>query len=75
MLSVGVAMEKTGGSQLLAEAGSHVCMSTIEGEWKLVFAIALTYLLTALLTELLSNNATIALMAPVLASSCTPTWT
>ena len=65
MLSVGVAMEKTGGSQLLAEAVLHVCMSTIGGEWKLVFAIALTYLLTALLTELLSNNATIALMAPV----------
>jgi di/tricarboxylate transporter len=65
MLSIGVAMEKSGGSDLLAEAVIEISLTTFDGDWKLVFTIAIMYLITALLTELLSNNATIAIMAPV----------
>ncbi len=65
MLALGVVLEKTGASALLAEAVIAICQAPYVGEWQLLCAIAVIYLVTAILTEMLSNNATIAIMAPV----------
>ena len=65
MLAMGVVLEKTGACQLLADAVIGLSESVFSGEWQLFCTIALIYLITAFLTELLSNNATIAIMAPV----------
>jgi di/tricarboxylate transporter len=65
MLAVGVTMQKTGACDLLAEFVLKVCLSNFDGNCQLILAIAGIYLTTAILTELLSNNATIAIMAPV----------
>lgn len=64
MLGLGLAMEKTGGARFIAEAmhnqlgglGPHV-------------ALAGTYLIAMLLTEMVSNNAVAALMTPIAITS------
>lgn len=64
MLSLGLAMSKTGGAELLAN-------SLIGGlQWvpessRLIVMLALVYLFTNVLTEFLSNNAVAALVTPV----------
>ena len=60
ILSVAVALEKTGGATLAAEA-----MVKVVGDLGPVAVLAAFYLLTSLLTEAMSNNATAALLAPV----------
>jgi len=40
-------------------------VSSFDEQWRLIGALVFIYLFTAILTELLSNNATIAIMAPV----------
>jgi di/tricarboxylate transporter len=60
MLALGVAMEKTGAARLLADG----LLSQVE--WMGPIAIlSVLYLLTSLLTEVLSNNAAIVLLAPI----------
>jgi len=63
-LPLGLAMEKSGAAALLAE-------STLgrAGALGPVTVLALLYLLTAVLTELMSNNATAVLMAPIAIST------
>ena len=63
MLAVGLTMQKTGVCDLLAEVVLKLCLSNFQGEWQLILAIAVIYLITACLTELLSNNATIAILS------------
>lgn len=66
MLGLGLAMQKTGGVDLLAQgliAASEV--SFFPPHLKGVVLLAMVYLCTAVLTELLSNNATVVLMAPI----------
>ena len=65
MLALGLVMEKSGASGLLAEFIKHVCMVGFSNNWQVVGALIILYLFTALLTELLSNNATIAIMTLV----------
>ena len=60
VLTLGVAMEKTGAARLL----SDVMVSGVGG-WGPVALVSAFYLMTSLLTEMMSNNATAALMAPV----------
>ncbi|MEZ6187484.1 MAG: SLC13 family permease [Planctomycetota bacterium] len=60
VLSLGVAMEKTGAAQLFAEAFVDVV-----GGHGPAFVIAALFLATTILTELLSNTATAALLTPV----------
>jgi di/tricarboxylate transporter len=60
VLTLGTALETTGAAQLLGGAlvGSL-------GSWGPVVLVSGLYLVTSLLTELMSNNATAALLAPV----------
>lgn len=60
VLSLGAALEKTGAAQVV----SSVMINAI-GAWGPVAVVAAFYLLTSLLTETMSNNATAALLAPI----------
>lgn len=59
-MSFGVALEKTG---LAALTGQGVI--SISGTYGPVIMLSIIYLLTSLLTELISNNATVVLLAPI----------
>jgi len=61
VLTLGIALEKTGGAKLIA--GSVL---TGVNEWfGLIALVSVFYLITSLLTEMMSNNATGALLAPI----------
>jgi di/tricarboxylate transporter len=61
ILTLGVALEKTGGAKLIAES----VFSNVEVWFGLVALVSVFYLMTSLLTEMMSNNATGALLAPI----------
>ena len=65
MLALGLVMEQSGASELLADLIKNLCTKGLSKEWQVMGALIIIYLFTALLTELLSNNATIAIMTPV----------
>lgn len=60
ILSLGVAMEKTGAALLLSDS-----LIKLLGHLGPVAIVAALYLLTSLLTETMSNNATAVLLAPI----------
>lgn len=60
ILSLGVAMEKTGAALLLSDS-----LIKLIGHLGPVAVVAAFYLLTSLLTETMSNNATAVLLAPI----------
>lgn len=60
VLTLGVALEKTGAALVL----STWLISTV-GVWGPVALVSAFYLMTSLLTEAMSNNATAALLAPI----------
>lgn len=59
-LSLGVALEKTGAAKLIAES-----MMAIMGDFGPTAILSALYLLTLVLTEAMSNNATAALVTPI----------
>ncbi len=59
-LSMGLALHKTGGAELIAQQ-----MIRIIGPFGPYAVLAALYLLTMVLTELMSNNATAALLTPI----------
>lgn len=59
-MSFGVAMQKTGLAELIANQ-----MVEIAGGYGPIVLLSLVYLLTSLLTEAMSNNATVVLLAPI----------
>ncbi len=59
-LSLGTALEKTGAARLLADQ-IHALGSNVSP----VVVLSLVYLLASLLTEVMSNNATVVLLAPI----------
>ncbi len=65
MLALGLVMEKSGASTLLADLIKTGCTAGLSEGWQIIGALIVLYLFTALMTELLSNNATIAIMTPV----------
>lgn len=64
ILPLGLALEKTGAARLL----SSLLVDTI-GAWGPLALLSAFYLLTSLLTEAMSNNATAALLAPIAISA------
>ena len=60
ILSLGLALDKTGAARIVA-----AWMTATIGVWGPVALLSAFYLLTSLLTEAMSNNATAALLAPV----------
>lgn len=60
VLALGIALEKTGAASLL----SHWLIATV-GIWGPVALVSALYLVTSMLTEAMSNNATAALLAPI----------
>ncbi len=60
MLAIGLAVEKTGGAELIAMG-----LLSIFGGFGPFVMLAIIYLMTALLTELISNNATAVLLTPL----------
>jgi len=66
MLGVGVAMEQTGAAVFIAEGCVGLAKGLVSDEMLLLYVVlSLIYLLTNLLTELMSNNATAVVMAPI----------
>lgn len=65
MLALGVVMEKSGAASMLAQIIKNICVTGFNDKWQIIGALTILYLCTALLTELLSNNATISIMTPV----------
>lgn len=65
MLAMGLAMEHTGAAAWIA---GHIVDGVelfVPGEHKAIVMLACLYLVTTILTEILSNNAVAALMAPI----------
>ncbi len=65
MLALGLAMQETGASTLLADNAVAAVNSLVPQEWQPYVMLAVMYLMCSFLTEILSNNATAALLAPV----------
>jgi di/tricarboxylate transporter len=65
MLGMGLALERTGAAALLASGLVEGVNSLAPGDLRPIIALATIYLTTMFLTEILSNNAIAALMAPI----------
>ena len=65
MLALGVTMQQTGASSEIASLVRNVGFGFVETEWHPLALLIVLYLCTAFLTEVLSNNATIVIMAPI----------
>ena len=65
MLSLGMTMQMTGASTVIASSVGNVSTSYLDGSLQIIGTVAVLYLITSLLTELLSNAATIVIMAPI----------
>ena len=65
MLSLGLTMEETGVSSYIASSVTSVSLGLLEGSMQMLLALVILYLITSILTELLSNAATIVIMAPI----------
>lgn len=65
MLTLGLAMKSSGASSMMAEALSTGVLAHAPQDWRPFLLLAALYLTTAVLTEILSNNATIVIMAPI----------
>lgn len=65
MLGLGAAMESTGASELVATGIASIQNLGLSRTMSLLLILACLYLCSSILTEILSNNATIVLMAPI----------
>lgn len=68
MLGFGMAMDKTGAAHLIAEKMTALAENFFAVPWQPFVLLATLYLCTMIMTEFLSNNATIVLMAPIAVS-------
>ncbi len=65
MLALGMVMQDTGASKLIASSVGDMTLGITDGPLKLIVTLIALYLITSILTELLSNAATIVIMAPI----------
>ena len=65
MLALGLAMQVTGASTLIAGNAVAAVNYFVSPEWQPYVMLAVLYVMCSFLTEILSNNATAALLAPV----------
>ena len=65
MLALGVTMQSTGVSSMIASLVGQLGMGLIDPSWHAITVLIALYLTTSILTEILSNNATIVIMAPI----------
>ena len=65
MLALGLTMQSTGVSAMIASFVGQVGINFFDPSWHHFAVLVMLYLITAVLTELLSNNATIVIMAPI----------
>lgn len=63
MLAMGTALEKTGTSQFIANLFIYPVNMYIPDAWKALVMLAGIYIMTSIMTEILSNNASVVLMA------------
>lgn len=64
-LSLGIAMETTGAANFLAQNMVGGAAGWFPQAWQPVAMLGVIYLLTVIITEMLSNNATVVLMMPI----------
>ena len=65
MLALGMVMEFSGGSRMIASSVSQITAGGLDGPTQVILTLVVLYLITSILTELLSNAATIVIMAPI----------
>jgi di/tricarboxylate transporter len=65
MLGLGIAMESTGTSKLIANGLVELASFSIPPDIKPLVLLAAVYLVTTIFTEFLSNNAAVVLMIPI----------
>jgi di/tricarboxylate transporter len=65
MLALGMVMEFSGGSRMIASSVSQITAGGLDGPTQVIVTLVVLYLITSILTELLSNAATIVIMAPI----------
>jgi len=65
MLALGITMQHTGASSIIASMVGGIGIGYFSPEWQPLTVLITLYLCTAILTEMLSNNATIVIMAPI----------
>jgi len=65
MLALGMVMEFSGGSRMIASSVSQISAGGLDGSTQVIVTLVVLYLITSILTELLSNAATIVIMAPI----------
>jgi di/tricarboxylate transporter len=65
LLGLGMAMQSTGTAKWLAEMMVAMAQGFVSPEWMPLVLLWLVFLLTLMLTEVLSNNATAVMMVPI----------
>jgi di/tricarboxylate transporter len=64
-IALGTAMETTGAANYIAQNMVGATAGLFEEAWKPIAMLAVIYILTVIITEVLSNNATVVLMMPI----------
>ncbi|MFM7373932.1 MAG: SLC13 family permease [Chthoniobacterales bacterium] len=64
-IALGTAMETTGAANYIAQNMVGMTAGWFEQAWKPIAMLAVIYILTVVITEVLSNNATVVLMMPI----------
>ena len=64
-IALGTAMETTGAANYIAQNMVGTTAGWFDEAWKPIAMLAVVYILTVVITEVLSNNATVVLMMPI----------
>ena len=64
-IALGTAMESTGAANYIAQNLVSLSSDWFSDAWKPIAMLAIIYIMTVIITEVLSNNATVVLMMPI----------